>query len=120
MLAPATGFHHCPWSISLDSEVRRLLRRVTLNDEAALRDVMAGRLPAGSSLDDKTRSLVMIAGLIALDAKTTSLHAAVDNAFVSGASDEEILEVVLAVAPVVGSSRISAMLPRIQTALDRD
>jgi alkylhydroperoxidase/carboxymuconolactone decarboxylase family protein YurZ len=93
---------------------------VTLNDEAALSDVMAGRVPAGPSLDEKTKSLVIIAGLIALNANTASLQAAVDNAFASGASDEEILEVVLAVAPVVGSSRISAMLPRIQVALDRD
>lgn len=112
--------HHRPWTIPLDSELRRLLRLVTLNDEAALSDVMSGRVPGGPSLDQKTKSLVIVAGLIALDATTASLHAAVDNAFAAGASDEEILEVVLAVAPVVGSSRISAMLPRIQVALDRD
>jgi alkylhydroperoxidase/carboxymuconolactone decarboxylase family protein YurZ len=113
--------HHQIWRMTLKSEQRRLLRRLTLNDEPALADVMAGRVPGESGLiDDKTRSLVRIAGLVALDANTPSLQAAVDNAFAAGAEDEEILEVILAVAPIVGSSRISSMLPRVHRTLERD
>ena len=105
----------------LNTEHRQLLRRLTLSDETALTGVMVGTIPEnGALLDHRTDALVKIAGLVALDAGTSSLQAAVDNAFGAGASDEEILEVVLAAAPVVGSSRISSILPRIHLALELD
>lgn len=105
----------------MKTEHRQLLRRLTLSEEAALADVMAGRIPAdGSLLDDKTRALVRLAGLIALDARASSLHASIDAAFATGAADEEILEAVLSVAPIVGSSRISSALPRVGRAMERD
>lgn len=82
---------------------------------------MAGRLPGETTLlEDKARALVKLGGLVALDATTSSLHATIDAAFAAGATDQEILEVVLAVAPIVGSSRISSVLPRVGRALERD
>lgn len=105
----------------MKSEHRELLRRLTLSDEVALTDVMAGRLPGSRILlEDRTRSLVRLAGLVALDAKTSSLQASIETALAAGASDEEVVEVVLVVAPIVGSSRISSVLPRLRRALQRD
>jgi alkylhydroperoxidase/carboxymuconolactone decarboxylase family protein YurZ len=63
---------------------------------------------------------VRLAGLVALGSETASLHAAVDAAHRAGAADEEILELVVAVAPLVGVSRISSALPGISMAMDRD
>ncbi len=54
-----------------------LLRRLALNDEAALATALDGLDQSGDALiDDRTRSLVRIAGLVALDSGTASLQAA--------------------------------------------
>jgi alkylhydroperoxidase/carboxymuconolactone decarboxylase family protein YurZ len=109
------------WRIAIRSEHLQLLRRLTLSDEAALNDIMAGRLPAEETLlDGRTRSLVRLAGLIALDAETSSLQAAIESAFAAGANEGEIVEVALAVAPTVGSARLTSVLPRLRVALERD
>lgn len=104
----------------MKSEQRQLLRRLTLSDEDALAAVMAGRATDSSLLDDKSRCLVRVAGLIALDAKDSLLQASIESAYGAGANDEEIVEVVLAVTPIVGSSRMSSVLPRVLRALERD
>jgi alkylhydroperoxidase/carboxymuconolactone decarboxylase family protein YurZ len=105
----------------LKSEHRELVRRLTLSEEATLTDVMTGRVSRSDTLlDPRTRYLVRLAGLIALDAKTTSLHAATEGAFAAGARDEEIAEVLVAVAPIVGTSRVNSVIPRLRRALQRD
>lgn len=105
----------------MKSEHRELIRRLTLSDETTLADVMAGRSTQSKPLlDDRTRSLVRLAGLIALDARTTSLQAVAEAAFASGARDEEIVEVLAVVAPIVGTSRVNSVIPRLRRALERD
>lgn len=91
---------------------RELLRRLALNDERALSDVMMGSNPEISDLlDDKTRALVRLAGVITVGPEETSLRAAVDGARGSGARDEEILGTVISIAPMVGGTVISMALP---------
>lgn len=98
---------------------RELLRRLTLNDESALALVLGGRDPAVDSLiDNRTRTLVRLAGLVALDSETASLQAAVDRARAAGVSNEEIVETVLMVAPIVGATRIGSVAPRLALALE--
>jgi alkylhydroperoxidase/carboxymuconolactone decarboxylase family protein YurZ len=106
--------------VGLKSAHQELLRRLTLSDEIALTDVMAGRFDLEPGLEERTRCLVRLAGLIALDAKTSLLHAATEAAFAAGAKDEEIVEVMAVVAPIVGSIRMTAVIPRMRTVLDRD
>ena len=110
----------CTRGAVVKTEQRQMLRRLTLGDEQSLADALGGRGANTSLLDDKTRCLVRLAGLVALDAKDALLHASIDTALGAGASDEEIVEVVLAVAPIVGSSRMSSVLPRLSRALERD
>jgi alkylhydroperoxidase/carboxymuconolactone decarboxylase family protein YurZ len=57
---------------------------------------------------------------VALDSETQSLAAAIDAAHAAGAGDEEILETVLVIAPIVGTTRASSALPRLEEALQRD
>jgi len=91
---------------------RELLRRLALNDEKALRDVISGSDPRPSEfLDDKTRALVRLAGVITIGPEETSLRAAVDLARGAGAHDEEILGTVISIAPMVGATCISSALP---------
>jgi alkylhydroperoxidase/carboxymuconolactone decarboxylase family protein YurZ len=70
-----------------------------------------------SSLDSRTFALVKIAALIALDAPPASYAWQVANAVAEGASPEDILAVLRAVAPQVGGPRVVAAAPEIMLAL---
>ena len=107
-------------SMTLGSEHRELLRRLTLNDEKTLRQVISGRNVGRQLLDDQTRALVKLAGLVALEAGIASLQVARDEVWATGAGDEEIVDTVLAVAPIVGTRRVASTAPRLAIALERD
>ncbi|MBV8734803.1 MAG: carboxymuconolactone decarboxylase family protein [Solirubrobacterales bacterium] len=70
-----------------------------------------------SRLDPRTFSLVKIAALIALDAPPASYGWQVANALDEGATPEDILGVLRAVAPQVGGPRVVAAAPEIMVAL---
>ena len=91
---------------------RELLRRLALNDEKVLNDVISGSDPKPSELlDDKTRALVKLAGVITVGSEEISLRAAVDLARGAGARDEEILGTMISIAPMVGETSIRSALP---------
>jgi alkylhydroperoxidase/carboxymuconolactone decarboxylase family protein YurZ len=102
----------------LSTEHRELVRRLTLNDERVLSEVMSGESPGSAELlDERTRALVRFAGLIALDSETASLQAARDASWAAGAVDEEIVDTVVAVAPIVGTARVDSIVPRLSRIL---
>jgi 4-carboxymuconolactone decarboxylase len=68
-------------------------------------------------LDGRTFALVKIAALIALDAPPASYAWQIGNALAEGASPEDILAVLRAVAPQVGGPRVVAAAPEIMLAL---
>jgi 4-carboxymuconolactone decarboxylase len=72
---------------------------------------------AATGLDGRTFALVKIAALIALDAPPASYAWQVANALSDGASPEDILAVLRAVAPQVGGPRVVAAAPEIMVAL---
>jgi alkylhydroperoxidase/carboxymuconolactone decarboxylase family protein YurZ len=72
---------------------------------------------AGSGLDGRTFALVKIAALIALDAPPASYAWQVANALDEGATPEDMLGVLKAVAPQVGGPRVVAAAPEIMLAL---
>jgi alkylhydroperoxidase/carboxymuconolactone decarboxylase family protein YurZ len=93
---------------------------LALNDEATVMDVMTGRIPGPDVLlDDKSRALVKVAALVALDSRTASLGAGVDVARSAGVGDEEVVETVLAIAPIIGTTRIASAHPRLRSVLRR-
>jgi 4-carboxymuconolactone decarboxylase len=71
----------------------------------------------GSGLDGRTFSLVKVATLIALDAPPASYAWQIANALDEGATPEDILGVLRAVAPQVGGPRVIAAAPEIMLAL---
>ena len=73
-----------------------------------------------SGLDPRTSSLVKIAALIALDAPPASYLAQVAFAREAGVEPEEILRVLVAVAPQVGIPRAAAAAPELMLALGLD
>ncbi|HEY6397019.1 MAG TPA: carboxymuconolactone decarboxylase family protein [Solirubrobacteraceae bacterium] len=87
---------------------------VTLLDEAlGLREAQRER----TGLDGRTFALVKIAALIALDAPPASYAWQVANALEDGATPEDILAVLRAVAPQVGGPKVVAAAPEIMVAL---
>lgn len=101
------------------TEVEVLLRRLALNDEALLANVLVGatdRAPC-ARLKPEVESLVRLAALIALGAATASLRRAAEHALEGGASDADIAGVLVAVAPVVGQARVVASAPKLATAM---
>jgi len=103
-------------------EVERLLRRLALNDEESVGRVLVGDTDAAprSELDPKLEVFAQLAALLALGGATTSLRAAVQRAIDAGATESEIVEVLVAVGPVVGFARVVAAAPRLATALGYD
>jgi alkylhydroperoxidase/carboxymuconolactone decarboxylase family protein YurZ len=87
--------------------IERLLCRLSLHDEwlvrAALADVDL------SALDPKVDALVGLGALLSVDAATVSLRLVVDQAYRAGATEDEIVGVLLAIAPAVGHARTVAV-----------
>ena len=99
--------------------VEQLLRRLALNDEKVVGSVLAR--PAGVSapraLDRKAEALVQVGALLSVGAPTASLRWTVEHAQATGATDEEILGVLVAIGPVVGLARVVAGAPMLALAM---
>jgi len=104
-------------------EAEELLRRLALNDENVVRAAVGADLRSltdGAHLDAKTSALVRLAALLSLGAATSSCRAAVECARSGGATDGEIVGVLVAVAPAVGGARVVGAAPRLALAIDYD
>jgi alkylhydroperoxidase/carboxymuconolactone decarboxylase family protein YurZ len=100
-------------------EVERLLRLLALNDEDSVAKVLATE-PSGvlsPPLSPKVDLLVRLGALLALGAATASLRATVARARQAGATEAEIADVLVAVAPAVGQARVVSTAPRLAVAL---
>ena len=73
-----------------------------------------------ADLDDKLRALVVVAALIASSGGASSYRRCVDAAIAAGASAEEVVEVLVAVAPTVGLARVAAATSELAAALGYD
>lgn len=103
---------------------------VAQDTHEALAGISAGRAEAlegalelreaqleATGLDARTFALVKIAALIALDAPPASYAWQIANAVEAGATPEDILGVLRAVAPQVGGPRVIAAAPEVMLAL---
>jgi 4-carboxymuconolactone decarboxylase len=70
-----------------------------------------------TGLDARTFALVKVAALVALDAPPASYAWQVANALADGATPEDLLGVLRAVAPQVGGPKIVAAAPELMLAL---
>jgi 4-carboxymuconolactone decarboxylase len=110
------------------THAEQLLRGLAAGDESALRSVLDGserqlrdpRVGSGRALPAETSALVHLAALLACGGSTTSLRLAVELAMQSGAQDDEIVEVLVTVAAIVGSARVVAAAPRLALAIGYD
>ncbi len=100
----------------------RTLLSLALNDVQSIQSALMveGSPQAGSALDPRTQALVRLGAFVALDAAPTSYGWSVDAALAAGATVEEIVGTLIAVAPVAGIARVVAAAPALAAALGYD
>ena len=93
-------------------------RRLALHDEEWIASLLAINLGTGPPSDDeacrlppKVHALVRLAALLALGAAPVSYHWTVAAALDAGATADEILGTMIAVAPISGVARVVQATP---------
>jgi len=71
-------------------------------------------------LDPKTTALLQLAAAVASGSPAACLTWSTGVALTAGASEDEIADVLLAIAPVAGLGWVVAAVPEVATALDYD
>ena len=98
------------------------LRRLAMIDEGFVQDEAGLGMDqaATSALDPKTAALLQLGASVAIGSPAVCLEWSATRAMAAGASEEEISDVLLAIAPVTGLGRVVAAAPEVATALGYD
>ena len=101
---------------------QEILRRLAVIDEGFVEGGAGlGLGPAGTSaLDSRTVALLRLGASVAIGSSAVSLEWSATRAVAAGATDEEIAEVLLAIAPVTGLGRVASAAPEVAIALGYD
>ena len=104
------------------TEYEERLRSLALHDEGFVQSVLGIRLDTVdvSRLDPKTHALIRLGALLAADAAPSSYQENVEVALAAGATVDEIVGAVIAVAPIIGLARIVSAAPELALALGYD
>ena len=98
-----------------------VLRYVAVNDRRLVTSQPAlDPTGAVASLDPKGRALARVAALMAADGSCETYRWVIGDALEAGAEPDEIVDVMLAVAPLVGMARVVGAAPKVALALDYD
>jgi 4-carboxymuconolactone decarboxylase len=98
------------------------LRRLAMIDEGFVEDDagLGVGLVKTSALDPKTAALLQVGVSVAIGSPAVCLEWSAGRALAAGASEDEIADVLLAIAPVAGLGRIVAAAPDLAIALGYD
>ncbi len=98
------------------------LRRLAMIDEGFVEDDagLGLGLAGTSALDPKTAALLHVAVLVAIGSPAVCLEWSAGRALAAGASEDEIADVLLTIAPVAGLGRVVAAAAEVATALGYD
>jgi len=108
-----------PSNVEVDDATREALASLALGDPDLLAAGLEVRAEwqARSHLDARSYALVKIAALIALDAPPASYLWQVGLALDAGATPQDIMGVLIAIAPQVGGPKLVAAAPELMVAL---
>ena len=98
---------------------QEILRWLAIFDEGFIED-QAGLglgLSASRLLDPKTAELVRVGALVAIGSPGVCLEWSTTRALAAGATEDEITDVLLAIAPVAGLGRVTGAIPDLAAAL---
>jgi 4-carboxymuconolactone decarboxylase len=109
-------------SMSQTARFRETLLRLTIIDEGFVKDEAGLALgsAATSALDLKTAALLQVGASVTVGPSPVCLQWSVTRAMAAGATEDEIADVLLAIAPVTGLGRIAAAAPDVAIALGYD
>jgi 4-carboxymuconolactone decarboxylase len=98
------------------------LRRLAMIDEGFVEDEarLGLDLAQASVLDPKTAALLQVGACVAIGSSAVCLEWSAGRALAAGATEDEIADVLLAIAPVAGLGRVVSAAPEVATALDYD
>jgi 4-carboxymuconolactone decarboxylase len=98
------------------------LRRLVLHDEGCIQSMLGIHLTNNDSqgLDPRTQALIRLGGLVAMGAAPTSYHWAAEAALDAGATAEEVVGALVAVAPISGLARVISATSEIALAIGYD
>jgi 4-carboxymuconolactone decarboxylase len=108
--------------MSRSARFQETLRKLAIFDERFTRDVIGlGIDPVRScQLDARAVALLQLAVSVALGSSAVCLQWSASRALAAGATSDEIVDVLLAIAPVVGLGRVVSAAPDLATALEYD
>jgi alkylhydroperoxidase/carboxymuconolactone decarboxylase family protein YurZ len=101
---------------------QEILRELAIIDEGFVED-QAGlglSLPGSRLLDPKTAALVQVGALVAIESPGLCLEWSAARALAAGATEEEVTDVLLAIAPVAGLGRVTGAVSDVAPALGYD
>ena len=103
-------------------ERERTLRSLALHDDGVIRSILA--VDTGtwkvSCLDPRTYALVRLGALIALDAPVVAYQACTATALAEGVTTDDIVDTLIAVAPLIGEARLVAAASALALAIGYD
>jgi 4-carboxymuconolactone decarboxylase len=108
--------------VSQTVRFQEILRRLAMIDEGFVKDEVELRIdPAqASALDPRTAALLQVGVCVAIGSPAVCLEWSAGRALAAGASEDEIVGVLLAIAPVAGLGRVVCAAPDVATALGYD
>lgn len=104
--------------VSPNAKVKELFKRLSRAAASGTTDQAAGH--DSKVLDARTHALVVLGAAVCADSPTPTFKAVVSSALNAGATEEEILGVLFAVAPAAGETRLVSVTPRLSKALGYD
>jgi 4-carboxymuconolactone decarboxylase len=104
------------------TDYERMLRKLAVSDKRLVASLLAQSEPvvADRRRAEQTHPLFQLAALIAVDGTCSSYQSVVNSALAAGASVEDCIEVLFAVAGTVGSARVVAAAPVLARAVGFD
>jgi 4-carboxymuconolactone decarboxylase len=98
------------------------LRRLVLHDEGCIQSTLGIHLNTSEAaqLDPKTQALIRLGGLVAMGAAPGSYHWAAEAALDAGATAEDVVGTLVAVAPICGLARVVSASPEVALAIGYD
>ena len=103
-------------------DYKETLRSLALNDERFVTTVlgMGHDTLDASHLDPKTHALLRLAASLAIDAAPSAYQSNIEMALAAGATFDEIVGSLIAVAPTIGLARVVSAAPELALALGYD
>lgn len=101
---------------------QEILRRLAIIDESFVEDQVGLGLGPSRALvlDPRTAALVQLGALAAVGGPAVSLEWSTTRALATGATEDEVTDVLLAIAPAVGLGRIAGAVTGVAAALGYD